>query len=121
MSINNIGTTRANLTVHTAIFQLSATHKLDYIKVTLKAPMSSGHAVDVGMYDANSSIIKGITDTTSRATHGAKKTLIFKPTGEAGTVQQFEDFYLSLNPQGGAAIQRVAVYATPIDDNSQLL
>ena len=121
MSINNIGSTRANLTASTTIFQLSEPHKLDYIKVTLKAPMSSGMAVDVGMYDSNGSIIKGITDTKSFTTFGAKKTLIFSPTGEAGSVQFFEDFYLIINPQGGAVIERVAVYATPSADNSQLI
>jgi hypothetical protein len=51
---------------------------------------------------------------------GAKKDLIFQPTGTS-TVKRFDDLYLSLTVNGGAVVKRVAVYATPIGDDSQAL
>lgn len=120
MSINNIGSTRSNVTVLTTIFQLSQPHKLDFIKVTLKAPMSSGMEVDLSMFDSNGSLLKD-SDSKTFAVVGAKKTLIFKPVGSSNTIKEFEDFYLTINPIGGAVIERVAVYATPSDDNSQMI
>lgn len=114
--VHNVGSTAGNLTAQTATIRLDQPHTLDYVKVVLKSPMSSGQAVAVNMWDSNASVIMD-TNTRSFSTNGAKKTLIFKATPSSNSKKRFNDFYLQVNPQSGVAIERVSVYATPMDDH----
>lgn len=115
---HNVGSTRGNATLQTSIQQLSFPAKLSYIKVTLKTAMSAGMAVSMSMFDSNGTVIM-TTNTKSYSASGALKNILFLPLPTTGSVQQFEDFYLQINPQGGANIQRVTVYGEAIDDHFQ--
>lgn len=114
----NTGTTRGNATAQTANIVLSGLYKLSYIKVTLKEKMSSGQAVSVNLFNSDDDTIMD-TNTKSFTTLGAKKTLKFDPKPGAIPISQFEDFYLQINPQGGATVQRVVVYGIPCGDDGQ--
>jgi hypothetical protein len=117
--LHNSGSTRDNVTVQTATLPLTQPFKFEYAKVTLKAPLSSGQTVYFSLYNGNGAVISD-TNSQSFATNGAKQALIF--TAKAGTnnKKQFEDAYVTITSSGGAVVQRVAIYGTPIGDDSQI-
>lgn len=117
--IHNVGTTRGNATAVTAVSHLSQPFRFSYAVITLLSPMSSGQAVGFYAKDSNDSIVVD-TFTRSYSTHGALKKIVVHPTTSATAVREFEDLYIGVNPQGGAAVSRVAVYGFPIDDATQL-
>lgn len=119
--ILNAGTTRGNATAQTVNIVLSAPYTFSYVKVVLKERMSSGQAVAISVFNSEGTVISD-TDTKDFATFGAKKTLKFdRKVPTSNGVERFEDFYLQINPQGGATIERVVFYGFPADDNGQEL
>lgn len=118
--VHNSGSTRANCTVSTVNIVLSKPHTFSHVKVTLKSPLSASQAVDVTMFDSNGTTILS-TNSKQFATVGSKKTLLFTPANSGTMARHFEDFYLTVNPQGGAVVERVTVYGVGVDDDSQLI
>lgn len=118
--IHNVGTTRGNATAQTANIVLNNPFSLSFIKIVLKERLSSGQSVAVSLFDSEGTVISD-TDTKSHSTIGAKKSLKFERTAVSGSIQHFEDFYLQINPQGGAAIERITVYGVPSSDDSQII
>lgn len=116
---HNYGATRANPTVQTIDKHLPQPYQLSHVKVTFKSPLSSGQGALVGLADANGTTISEQV-TKSFSTVGAKRSLIFKRKSSAGAQVTFDNFTLTVAPQSGAVIERVAVYGWPVDDISQL-
>ncbi len=118
--LHNYGSTRAGSTIQNATQNLDAPFTFSYAKVVLKDPLSSGQSVALSVYDSNSRVL---LDTTTKTftTFGAKKDLVFKPTGSSGGVKRFDDIYISLTVTGGCAVKRVAIYGTPVGDDSETL
>jgi hypothetical protein len=119
MYVYNSGTTRTNLTAEMVPAPLSNPWRFLYAKVVLKSKLSSGQQIAISIHDSEGNLILNTT-TKSFASNGAKKTFKIELDGTQ-TVTEFEDIQVSINPQGGAVVQRVTIYGVPIDDNSQLL
>ena len=80
--------------------------------------MTTGQAVSIALYNANGDIISNPVTKLYSASQ-RQQSLVFNISPTTGSVQEFEDFYMVINPQGGVAIERVALYATPFEDISQ--
>jgi hypothetical protein len=115
---HNYGSTRANATVDTVVQHLSQPMKFSHIRVTLKEPLSSGMAVSVSLSDANGSNIIS-AQTKSYATFGALRSMKFDKT--TGSIHDFDNFTLRVNPQGGAIVDKVSLWAIPESDDRQIL
>ncbi len=116
--IHNTGSTRTNASVTTVPLQLAQPWKFSYAKVVLKDVLSSGQAIALTINNGAGTSILPVT-TKQFSVDGAKKTFIFQPAG--GTIREFEDISVIVNPQGGAVVQRVCIYGTPIDEPSQTI
>lgn len=113
--VHNSGTTRANATILTAPNVLPFPFKFNYAKVVLKSKLSSGQAIDLYLQNSEGLYIKA-SDTQSYSASNPRRTFYFKPVFSAGAVQDFEDIVCAINPQGGAVVQRVVIYGTPLSD-----
>jgi len=116
--LHNSGSTVSTASVQTVSNPLMQPYKFAFAKVVFDAPLSSGQTIAFGIFNGNGSVIM---DTTTKAfsTNGAKQSLKFEPNSIAGSFSEFEDIYLTLSTN--ATVQRVAIYASPIDDDSQRL
>lgn len=116
--LHNSGSTRSNSSLQTVTTQLVQPYSLSYIKVTLQKPLSSGQAIAISVHNGAGGLL---SDTTTKqfSVDGAKQTFIFPVTPSASSIKSFEDITISVNPQAGAVVQRVCVYAVPTDDFSQ--
>lgn len=113
--ISNTGSTRTNATVITAPNILPMPFKFNYAKVVLKSKLTTGQAIDLVLQNSEGIEIKA-SDTKSYSASNPTRTFIFMPKKSATQVQDFEDIVCQINPQGGAVVQRVVVYATPLVD-----
>lgn len=116
--IHNTGSTRGQSQILTASEVLTSPHSYDFTKVVLRSPMSSGQSVDVRIYSASSSVAISDVVTRSYATDGAKTVLTFRANPASSTPRTFEDVGLYVAPTG-CVVERVAVYATPLEDSLQ--
>lgn len=118
LKLLNSGSTRGSAVVTTAPNPLPQPFQFAFMKVTLKSRLTNGQTVTASV----SNNIGVIMNTTNKnyTTDPDKQTLIFRPNPSISTpLTRFEDLSVNLNPQGGAVIERVAVYGTPIDDYGQ--
>jgi hypothetical protein len=118
--LHNTGSTRANSSVKNATEHLGRPYALSYIKATLFSPFSSGQALALSAFDSASRTIMDVNTKSYSATN-PHKDLIFLPLPVAGSITAFEDLALTINPQGGAVVERVTVYGVPQDEATQLL
>ena len=115
--LHNTNGTPVNGSSITVSKPLDQTYKFSYAKVVLKAPLATGEQVTLGIYNGNGQVIMDSTDKNFSQV-GAKQTLIFNPKPLAGSFSQFEDIFLSISTQGDIAVQRIAIYGTPLQDDA---
>lgn len=113
--ISNTGTTRTNATVVTAPNVLPQPFKFDYAKVVLKSKLTTGQAIDLILQNSEGIEIKA-SDTKYYSASNPTRTFIFLPKRSTTQVTDFEDIVCIINPQGGAVVQRVVIYGTPLAD-----
>lgn len=113
----NSGTTRTNATVQTAPNVLPQPFTFSHAKVVLKSKLTSGQAVDLVLTNSEGINIKA-SDTQSYSASNPKKTLLFRAKSSQPNAIEFEDIIATINPQGGAIVQRVVVYGVPKHDYS---
>ncbi len=116
--LHNSGSTVSTASVQTVASPLEQPYKFAFAKVVFDSPLSSGETIDLNIANGNGSVIM---DTTTKgfSTDGAKQSLKFEPKPTTGSFSEFEDIYFTLSTN--ATVQRVAIYASPIDDDSQRL
>lgn len=110
--VHNTGTTRSNASVATVPSQLAQPWSFSYARVVLKSVLTSGQAVALTINNGDGTVIMDTT-TKSFSTDPNKKTFLFHPKPSSGSVQQFDDIYFTINPQGGAVVQKVIIYGKP--------
>jgi len=115
--IHNTGETRGTSVVLTANEVLTSPHTYDFTKVVLRSPMSSGQSIDIVLNDSHGTVIAN-TVTRSYLTDGAKKVLTFRSSLVSSSPRTFEDIGIYI-ASTGAVVERVAVYATPLEDSLQ--
>jgi len=113
--ISNTGSTRTNATVVTAPNVLPVPFKFNYAKVVLKSKLTSEQAIDLSLFNSEGLTIKA-SDTKSYSASNPRRTFNFGPKVSGTMVTDFEDIYALINPQGGAVVQRVVIYGTPLAD-----
>lgn len=118
MYVLNSGSTRTNATVQTAPNVLPYPFKFAHAKVVLKSKLTSGQAIALTLTNSEGLSIMAST-TKSYSASNPIRSFIFKPAYTANQVQDFEDIYATINPQGGAVVQRVVIYGTPLKDYSE--
>lgn len=116
--ISNTGSSRTNATVITAPNVLSIPFRFAYAKVTLKSKLTTGQAIDLILQNSEGIEIKA-SDTKSYSVSNPRRTFIFGPKKDSVQVEDFEDIVAQINPQGGAVVQRVVVYGTPLADYTE--
>lgn len=120
--IHNTGSTRANAPIETATIHFGNPNKFGFIKCVLKDPLSSGQSVSLSAMDGSGRVILNSSNKAySDSDIGPKRDLLFKPNPTIGSVTDFEDIAISVNPQGGAVIKRLTLYAIPQSDSNQTL
>lgn len=117
---HNVGSTRGNATVQTAPVSLGQPFRYGYGKVVLREPLTTGQGIDLRAYTASGTVISG-TNSKTYSSVGAKKTFTFPLKAESGSTSVMEDISILINPQAGAAVERVAIYAEPVQDANQTI
>lgn len=116
LRITGTGTTRSLNTLATAKQFLPQPYKFAYAKVVMKAKLSSGGSVYLGMTNSDGNITFATTKVYS--TIGAKQSILFHLENDTtASVKEFNDFVLTVG--SNQAIARVEVYAYPIDNYGQ--
>lgn len=114
----NTGSTRGQADIRPLNLVMDKPHRYDYTKITLTSPLTSGQSVQL-LASSYSLATTYSVETKSYSATNPKQTLLFRPV-KAGTHRdKFEDLQLYITASGGANIQRVSVYATPLDDTSE--
>lgn len=119
--VHNIGTTRGNMNITTLDIPMELPHKFDYTKVVLTQPLSSGQSVSHNAVSQNNANTVSTSDTRTFANVGAKQSFLFRRSATANQSEKFENLRLNISTTGGAAVQRVSTYATPMDDTNEEL
>ena len=114
----NTGTTRGILTISNTPMQLPQPYRYGFAKVVLRSKMSSGQSVTYGAFAADGTVI---SDNVTRSYSAAKprKTLIFPIKPTTGSVSEIDDIYFNLSTDGGAIVERIAVYGEALEDARQ--
>ena len=116
LRVTGTGSTRSLGTFATARQFLPQPFKFAYAKVVMKAKLSSGGSVYLGMTTLDGNITFATTKVYS--TIGAKQAIRFDIVNDTvSSVQEFNDFVLTVG--SNQAIARVEVYAYPIDNYGQ--
>ncbi len=111
----NNGTTRGGVIVTTINYQMVQPYNYSHTKVVLQSPLASGQSVTVTAKCQNNST-QISTETISYSAANAKQQLLFRRTPTANQPNRFEDLTLTITTTAGVALQRVSVYADPLDD-----
>jgi len=114
--IHNSGT-RGWAEIKTTVQTMNRPHRYDYTKVVLTAPLVATQSVQVQIFNGNGTSLSDETINFSAA--GSKQTLIFRRVPGTNSPDKFEEIYTDVIANNGAAIQRVSVYATPLEDGGQ--
>lgn len=117
--VHNIGSTRGQLSARSLNVQMEVPHTFEYSKVVLNQPLSSGQTVQHIAYGANGSITVSSGETKSYSASNPKQTLLFRRNGTSATQEKFNDLSVSIVTTGGASLQRVSAYATPLEDANE--
>lgn len=116
LAVLNTGSTRTLTTVATTPIFLPQSYKFAYAKVTMKAKLSTGGQVYLGMTNTDGNITYATTKLYS--TIGAKQSIIFNIENDTtASVKEFNDFVLTVG--SNQLIAKVEVYAFPIDSYDQ--
>lgn len=118
LQITGTGSTRSLATLATAKQFLSQPYKFAYAKVIMKAKLTSGGSVYLGMTTSDGNITFASTKVYS--TIGAKQSIIFSLENDSSpnaSVKDFNDFVLTVG--SNQAIAKVEVYAYPVDNYDQ--
>ncbi len=115
----NVGSTRGNVVVKTIDTNMISQFKYEYIKVVLGQKLSSGQSVQVIATGAGGTQTIS-SETKSYNSANPKQELKFtrNVNGGSNNPEKFEDITVIVN-SNGAPIQRVSVYATPLDDSNE--
>ncbi len=109
------------MTFRTLDTNMKTPYRYDYTKIVLSQPLQSGQTVQVQVLSANGAINLS-SETKSYAAANPKQELLFRKllSGVGGTLQdKFEDYSVIVNTTGGAAVARMSVYATPLEDGTE--
>lgn len=116
LQVTGTGSTRSLATLATARQFLAQPYKFAFAKVVMKAKLTSGGSVYLGMTTSDGNITYATTKVYS--TIGAKQSIIFSLENDTtASVKEFNDFVLTAG--SNQAIARVEVWATPIDSYDQ--
>lgn len=116
LAVLNTGSTRTLTQTTTTPIFLPQTFSFAFAKVVMKAKLSSGGQVFLGLTNADKNISFGVTKLFS--TIGAKQTILFNTENDnTASVKSFEDLKLAVG--GNQAIARVEVWGFPIDSYGQ--
>lgn len=118
--VQNVGSTNGTGTITTIDKTLSQPHKLDFVKVVLSTPLSSGQTVSCLVLGADGSKTISTSETKSYSASNPRQQLIFKVNPTTNSENRFEDFRVTITSVG-ATVQRVAVYATPLEDTTEII
>lgn len=119
--VQNTGSTRATMAITTLETLLDQPFRYDGTKVSLNQPLTSGQTVEVIALSGNGVFQQSI-ETKSYNAANPKQTFFFKKTILAGggpNQDKMENLRLQILTTGGAAVQRIAAYATPLDDTNE--
>jgi hypothetical protein len=114
---NDTTSTRNDVTVQPVITTLMKQYSYNYVKVTLTSPLITGQTVTCEFLNGAGSVISG-NDTRTYSASKPSQTFIFRRTAGSNLQEKFEEGYPVVTG-GKCAIQRIAVYATPISDSSE--
>jgi hypothetical protein len=116
LQVTGTGSTRQLATLATAKQFLPQPYKFAFAKVIMKAKLSSGGSVYLGMTTSDGNITFASTKVFS--TIGAKQAILFDIVNDTtASVKEFNDFILTVG--ANKAIARVEVWAYPIDSYDQ--
>jgi hypothetical protein len=114
----NVGSTRGHVVVKSLDTNTIQPYRFDYIKVSLGTPMVAGQSLQVIATSAGGTNTLS-SEVKSYATNNAKQTYLFRRTiVQSNQAEKFEDIAVTVN-SNGAPIQRVTVYATPLEDANE--
>ncbi len=116
----NVGSTNGTGTITTIDKTLSQPHRLDFVKVVLSQPLSSGQTVSCLVVGAGGSKTVSVSETKSYSASNTRQQLIFKVKPDTNSENRFEDFRVTVTAVG-ATVQRVAMYATPLEDTTEII
>lgn len=111
--IFNVGTTRGGGNMSTLDLSMTQPHTYGYVKIDLSRPMVSGESVQVVATAGNGQLS---AETQSYNAASPRQTLLFRPVKTAANQpDKFVDIRV-LVANTKVPVQRIAVYATPLDD-----
>lgn len=113
---NDTSQARNDVTAQPVISRFEEPMRFEYVKVVLTAPLSSGQTVTCGFLSGNA----GISSNEARTYNASKpsQTFVFRRSPSSNTNERFEEGYPVVTG-GKCAIQRIAVYGTPLSDSSE--
>jgi hypothetical protein len=114
------GPTTGTANITTLDKTVSQPYRLDFVKVVLSQPLLTGQSVSCYVMGANGSKTISATETKSYNASNPQQDLIFKLTPATNSQNKFEDFRGSITSVG-ASVQRIAVFATPLEDSTEIL
>jgi hypothetical protein len=118
--VQNTGTTNGVMTITTLDKVFPQPYRFDLVKVVLSSPLTTGQSVSCSVTGANGSKTISNVETKSYSATNPRQNLIFKTNPSAGSESKFEDMRVTIESTG-ATIQRISVYATPLDDITETL
>jgi hypothetical protein len=116
--VNNIGSTNGDGIVSFSK-RMSAPYKYDFTKIVLSVPLSSGQSVSLIVTKIDGTIISA-NETKLYSASNPRQNLIFKITPSSNSQNIFEDIKIYI-VTAGASVQRVSVYATPLEDANEII
>jgi hypothetical protein len=118
--VQNTGSTRGTGNIATLDSIFDTTYKFEGVKVVLANPLTSGQSVKCRVIGANGSKVVSAEETKSYSATNPRQNLIFKLKTQAGSIDKFENLRIEID-NTSASIQRIALYATPIDDFNEII
>lgn len=117
--VHNVGSTRGNMSLTSIDTTLENPHRFEYTKVVLASALASGQTLSHVAVGANGSTTICATETKSYNSANPKQSFVFKRTPTINQPEKFEDLRVNVRTTGGAAIQRITTYATPLTDSNE--
>lgn len=116
--VQNTGSTAGTGTITTIDKTMDRPHRFEMVKVVLARPLSSGQSVACSVVSADGSKTISNNETKSYSAGNPKQILNFKRNPTTNSLDRFEDVRITLTIVG-ATVQRMSVYATPLDDSAE--
>lgn len=118
--VHNIGSTNGTATITFLDKVMPQPHKFDFVKVVLSAPLASGQSVSCLVTGQNGGKTISATETKSYSASNPRQQLIFKVNPSTNSENRFEDIRVTITSVG-ASLQRVAIFATPLEDSTEII